>query len=139
MTDKIHGAAYMNGAAKPELSAADEATGAPVVHVSLGVTRKDMAAAAAIVSALIAGGYLFLPAKQQDMVQVQTDIVALKQEVMGLKTGVGELRTATQGLTETMIQLTTAVGELRQTVVVRTRSAPAKPKPAPKPTGFAFP
>lgn len=74
-----------------------------VISVNAGLTKRDLLAAGgmlfAAVSSLIAGGYLFLPARQSDMSQVQIAVTELRRDV-------GELKNAT----------TTALGDLRAAV-----------------------
>jgi hypothetical protein len=74
----------------------------PVIQINAGLTRSDLAAIAMMVSgavtALLAGGYLFLPAKQTDMTAVQGVVAELRAQVNDTRDTLGKLVTALDGL-----------------------------------------
>jgi septal ring factor EnvC (AmiA/AmiB activator) len=100
-------------------------TGPNVISVNAGLTKRDLVAAGgmlfAAVSSLIAGGYLFLPARQSDMSQVQSTVTELRRDV-------GELKTATGQLTTALGELHTAISALEVSVDRSRRASAVRPR-----------
>lgn len=115
-------------------------SGAPVITINFPEFRlswnqawKIITVIGSLIALANASGWLFVPAKQ-------TELVAMQEEVK-------QIKTAMQGLTDTMGGLTGAVNELRQAVSSRPANAAptstprvkAPPKPKPQSQSPVFP
>jgi hypothetical protein len=109
--------------------------GPTVVTVNFGLKARHIMMAFTFAAGLLGtgslAGYLFIPAKQQDMTIMQQVVAELRGEVKGTQEATTRLVAAVEGLQN-------AVDRLRETpprVIVRQgRQAPSRGKPAGKPS-----
>lgn len=111
-----------------------DATTAPIITVNAGLTKRDLMSMGGLlftaVSALITGGYLFLPARQSDMITVQQSIGTLRKEVSEVKSVTDGLKESTERLTAALEGLQDVVSSFQGTIE---RTRPLAPPAAPRP------
>lgn len=127
-------ASYMNGDARAETSspfAGSPEMNSPIIQLNAGITRRDLMAMVTLIgggcASLITGGYLFWPAKQDDMQEAQKAITELRVQMKDTQDTMGKLVTAVDGLSGVVVELNDKLGKPRPRVVVK------KPAPAIKP------
>lgn len=124
----------INGDGRPAVQMDEAAMNqAPVIQVNAGLTRRDIMTVIGFmmtgVSALITGGYLFLPARQTDMMVVQQSISTLEKEVTGLKQSTDRIT----GTLDRIQDAITVLVERRPQPLPRPKAQLTPPKPTPRP------